>query len=330
MSGLPGNPVTDASGYYEATVDCGWSGTVIPTLLRTIFAPVSQDYEGVQSDYTDQDYMAYPGWIISGHVTTAASEGIAGVAITFSNDGGAATTGVDGSYSHTVIEGWSGTATPSRAGYGFTPSSLDYTNVISDIPDQDYTGEVLTYVLTIVASEGGTTQPAPGSYTYTHGTEIDIRALPDEGYDFSQWSGDVPPGLEKVNSVLIIMDSGKSITAQFEKQKLCFIATAAYGTPSHPHVKILRDFRDRYLVPSHPGRRVIEFYYRHSPLVADLISRHAVLRAVARIHLLPFVSLSYAALRLGPGISAGMLFLIFLFPIFLVFFRKRKKRHFST
>jgi len=330
VSGLPGNPVTDASGYYEVTVDCGWSGTVIPTLLRTVFTPLSQNYEDVHSDYTNQDYMAYPGWIISGLVTTAASEGIAGVTITFSNDGGAATTGVDGSYSHTVIEGWSGTATPSRAGYGFTPSSLDYTNVTSDIPDQDYTGEVLTYVLTILANEGGTTQPAPGSYTYTHGTEIDIRALPDEGYDFSQWSGDVPPGLEKVNPVLIIMDSGKSITAQFEKQKLCFIATAAYRTPSHPHVEILRDFRDRYLVRSHPGRRVIEFYYRHSPLVADLISRHAVLRAAVRIQLLPFVSLSYIALRFGPGISAGILSLLFLFPIFQVFFRKRKKRRFSA
>lgn len=330
VSRLPGNPVTDASGYYETIVDCGWSGTVTPTLLRRVFFPISRSYQDVHSDYTNQDYMAYPGWIISGLITTAESEGITGVTITFSNDGGAATTGVDGSYSHTVIEGWSGTATPSRAGYGFTPSSLDYTNVISDIPDQDYTGEVLTYVLTIVASEGGTTQPAPGSYTYTHGTEIDIRALPDEGYDFSQWSGDVPPGLEKINSVLIIMDSDKSITAQFEKQKLCFIATAAYGTPSHPHVEILRDFRDRYLVRSHPGRRIVEFYYRHSPFVADLISRHAVLRAAVRIQLLPFVSLSYIALCFGPGMSAGMLFLVFVFPIFLVLFRKRKKRRFIT
>ncbi len=330
MSGLPGNPVTDASGYYETTVDCGWSGTVTPTMLRRVFSPISRSYQDVHSDCTNQDYMAYPGWIISGLVTTAASEGIPGVTITFSNDGGAATTGVDGSYSHTVKEGWSGTATPSRAGYGFTPSSRDYTNVISDISDQDYTGEVLTYVLTIVANEGGTTQPAPGSYTYTHGTEIEIRAIPDKRYDFSQWTGDVFSGLEKVNPALVIMDSEKSITAQFEKQKLCFIATAAYGTPSHPHVEILRDFRDRYLVRSHSGRRIVEFYYRHSPFVAHLISRHAVLRAAVRIQLLPFVSLSYIALRFSPGISAGILSLIFLFPIFQVFFRKKKKRRFIT
>ncbi|MGD2245199.1 MAG: hypothetical protein PVI11_01500 [Candidatus Aminicenantes bacterium] len=330
LSGLPGNPVTDASGYYEATVDCGWTGTVIPTLLRHVFSPVSQDYEDVHSDHTNQDYAAYPAWIISGLVTTAEGEGMAGVSITFSDDGGAGTTGMDGSYSHAVIEGWSGTATPSMAGYVFTPSSRDYTNVTSDIPDQDYTGEVLTYTMTILVNEGGTTQPAPGSYTHIYGTEIEIRALPDEGYDFSRWSGDVFSGLEKVNPVLVIMDSDRSITAQFEKQKLCFIATAAYGTPSHPHVKILRDFRDRYLVRSYPGRWVIEFYYRHSPLVANLISRHAVWRAAVRIHLLPLVAMSFVALRLGPGISASVLFLIFVFPLFLVSFQKRKRKHFIT
>jgi uncharacterized delta-60 repeat protein len=330
MSGLPGNPVTDASGYYETTVDCGWSGTVTPILLRTVFTPVAQHYEDVHSDQTNQDYWAYPGWIISGLVTTAEGEGMAGVTITFSPDGGAATTGADGSYSHTVIEGWSGTATPSVAGYVFTPSSLAYTNVTSDIPDQDYIGEILTYVLTIEANEGGTTQPSPGSYTYTHGTEVEIRALPDKRYDFSRWSGDVFSGLEKINPVLVVMDSDRSITAQFEKQKLCFIATAAYGTPSHPYVKILRDFRDRHLVHSHLGRRIVEFYYRHSPLIADLISRHIFLRIAARIQLLPFVALSYLALRFGPGMSAGLLVLIFVFPLFLVLFWGRKKRRFSA
>ncbi len=326
MSGLPGNPVTDASGYYETTVDCGWSGTVTPTLLRTVFTPAAQDYDDVHSDQTNQDFWAYPGWIISGLITTTEGEGMAGVTIAFSPDGGTAATIADGSYSHTVIEGWSGTATPSIAGYVFTPSSRDYATVMSDFSDQDYTGEILTYVLTIEANEGGTTQPAPGSYTYTYGTEIDIRALPDKGYDFSRWLGDVFSGLEKVNPVLVIMNSDKSISAQFEKQKLCFIATAAYGTPSHPHVKILRDFRDRYLVRSQPGRRIVEFYYRHSPFIADLISRHAVLRAAVRIHLLPLVAFCYVVLRLGPEMSASVLFLVFLFPIFLVLFRKKKRK----
>ena len=32
MSGLPGNPVTNASGVYTGTVSYNWSGTVTPTL----------------------------------------------------------------------------------------------------------------------------------------------------------------------------------------------------------------------------------------------------------------------------------------------------------
>ena len=69
----------------------------------------------------------------------------------------------------------------------------------------------------------------------------------------------------------------------------CFIATAAYGSYLDPHVQVLRDFRDRYLVTNPAGRAFVRSYYRHSPPVADFINRHAALRLLTRWVLTPVV-----------------------------------------
>jgi len=72
----------------------------------------------------------------------------------------------------------------------------------------------------------------------------------------------------------------------------CFIATAAYGSVLHPHVKILRSFRDTYLVTHGVGKRFVAFYYRYSPSVADFISGHARLKYVTRVLIIPLVAFS--------------------------------------
>ena len=69
----------------------------------------------------------------------------------------------------------------------------------------------------------------------------------------------------------------------------CPIATAAYGSPLEPHVTALREFRDRYLQRTAPGRAFIRFYYRHSPPVAAVIAEHAWLRSLVRMLLTPLV-----------------------------------------
>jgi uncharacterized delta-60 repeat protein len=330
MDGLPGSPTTDASGYYEATVDCGWSGTVTPTLTRYVFSPPSRSYADVSSDQAGQDYEAYPGWIISGLVKTEADEGIGGVIITFSVVETTTTTSADGSYSHTVIEGWSGEATPSRICYSFSPSSLSYTNLTSDQSNQDYTGTLIQYSLTINSGEGGTTQPSQGSYDYDCGTLVEITATSDSGYEFTDWSGNVPSGYENYNPLIFTMNSDRSITANFKRipwwERLCFIATAAYDSPLHPHVGILRDFRDTYLLPSKLGRTLVDLYYKYSPSVAELIAKNKALRVMVRINLLPFVALSYSMLHFGPVITMVMLLFIFLIPIFFIRFQRRKTR----
>jgi hypothetical protein len=80
----------------------------------------------------------------------------------------------------------------------------------------------------------------------------------------------------------------------------CFIATAAYGSPMASHVQTLREFRDQYLSTTRVGKAFISFYHKYSPQIADVITKHATVRSMVRLGLLPIVGLSWMALRVGP------------------------------
>jgi len=68
---------------------------------------------------------------------------------------------------------------------------------------------------TINAEEGGTTDPEPGTYTYDALEEVDITAIPDEGYEFVEWEGDVPE-IDRFNEeITLIADQDREITAVF-------------------------------------------------------------------------------------------------------------------
>ena len=62
----------------------------------------------------------------------------------------------------------------------------------------------------------------------------------------------------------------------------CFIATAAYGTPSAEQIDVLREFRDVVLLKSTLGSQFVALYYRYSPPVAQFIAGHEVVRTLVR------------------------------------------------
>jgi len=77
----------------------------------------------------------------------------------------------------------------------------------------------------------------------------------------------------------------------------CFIATAAFGSSLGPHVKILKDFRDKYLLTNAWGREFVEFYYMASPSIADRIANNGPLKIMVRMCLYPLVGFSYVTLN---------------------------------
>ena len=255
--------------------------------------------------------------------------------LTVSSDTGGTTDPSPGSYKYDTGTQVSVRAIPS-SGHQFSgwtgqvPQGHENDNPITITVDSDKSIKanfILPCTLTIDAGDGGTTNPASGSHTYDTGTQVSVRALPEIGYKFSGWGGDA---LGTTNPITITMDSDKSITASFSeitapepKKGGCFIATAAYGSPFHHHLDILRDFRDTYLLPSKFGRLMVGLYYKYSPFVANLIAKYKVLRVVIRINLLPLVAFSYLMLHFNTAVTT--VFLLFIFTLLIILFTLIKR-----
>ena len=325
-SGGTTNPASDTYNCYEgmevtisALPDSGYA-----------FSGWSGDVSGTENPLTvvmDKDKSITANFIRQYNLTIAAGKG-------------GTTYPLPGSYVYRVITEVNITAIP-EPDYrfsGWTGDALqghenDNPLVLSMDKDKSITANfVRTYRLTIITGKGGTSEPAPGTYSYDSGTIVTIKAIPESGYQFSGWSVDASG---KDNPITVTIDKDKSILAAFaslnEEEKAwelnCFIATAAYGSPLHPYVEILRNFRDRFLMPRKLGRMLVRIYYRHSPFIANIITKHKALKLVVRVTLLPIIAFSYLMLHLSP-ITIGIFFaFIFSLSIFIVYFhRKRMKK----
>jgi parallel beta-helix repeat protein len=141
------------------------------------------------------------------------------------------------------------------------------------------------YTITISSTNGGSVIiPGEGTFTYDAATEVELVANADGPYWFSEWTGDVSTIADaKAIKTTITINDDCCITANFKGFWECFIATAAYGTDTAKELDILREFRDKVLLPNSLGSKLVSFYYRTSPPIADFISRNEVLRTAVRV-----------------------------------------------
>jgi VCBS repeat-containing protein len=183
--------------------------------------------------------------------------------------------------------------------------------------DTDPEGSQLTAVKVSDPAHGTLILNANGSFSYTPSSGY----TGTESFTYTANDGYVNSDTATV-TITVNSDNGTNL----QQKKLCFIATAAFGSPLHPMVRILQDFRDKYLMPSRLGQRMVDFYYRHSPKIASLIAKHRALKLVVCICLLPLVGFSYSLLHFGPAMTAVMLLVISAAPFICKWnWRKRRK-----
>jgi len=177
-----GSTTADGSGLYSFTVTSGWSGTVTPSKTGYTFTPPDRTYSNVVADQTAQDYTA-----TADTFTISGNAGVAGATLTYT--GGSTVADGGGLYIFTVPAGWSGTVTPSKTDYTFTPVSRNYTNVVSNQTAQDYTATAIvpTFAISGNAGVAGATLTYTGGYAIADGSGFYTFTV------LTGWSGTVTP-----------------------------------------------------------------------------------------------------------------------------------------
>jgi len=131
---------TDANGFYTQDVAVGYTGTVTPSLATYAFNPVNVSLTAIAVN-TTANFTALPQITISGKATDL-GVGVAGVTITYT--GGTTTTDVNGNYSFSVTQPYTGTVSASLASYSFAPASITFTNRATNATGQNFTAQYIT------------------------------------------------------------------------------------------------------------------------------------------------------------------------------------------
>jgi hypothetical protein len=71
-----------------------------------------------------------------------------------------------------------------------------------------------TYSLTIITTVGGTTDPAPGTYSYTANSSVQVTAIPNADYTFDHWELDTV-NVGSANPYTVLMDNNHTLKAVF-------------------------------------------------------------------------------------------------------------------
>jgi hypothetical protein len=96
-----------------------------------------------------------------------------------------------------------------------------------------FTQIYLPRALTVNVTEGGTTDPTPGTYTYSSGTVVNVTAFPNTGHLFDHWELD-GNNAGATNPINIAMYTNHTLEAVFVLQTYTLTITATAGGITSP------------------------------------------------------------------------------------------------
>jgi hypothetical protein len=177
---------------------------------------------------------------------------------------------------------------------------VDYDDIVIST-----TGRIgpLFSVTASVSGSGGSVSPLSQTAIAFGGT-ASIIITPNSGYSIAGITDNGAAASIANPYVITTMTASHTVVVTFSPPPAsggggggCFIATAAFGSYQEEHVRILRQFRDTFLLTNMPGKAFVEWYYRHSPKYAVIIAGRPALRAIARTALLPAYAVAFLSLN---------------------------------
>lgn len=146
LYGLPTNPSTDANGYFSDIVTPLWTGTITPNKASYTFSPQTYDVSSISSNMVINFTGTLEAVSITGKIIDNDGNGIDGVSLVGLPGGPQSNS--DGTYQGLVSFNWNGSVSPQKKGYIFSPASRNYSSVITNKSNENFSASKIILELT--------------------------------------------------------------------------------------------------------------------------------------------------------------------------------------
>ncbi|MCB2155926.1 hypothetical protein KQI84_13670 [bacterium] len=109
-------------------------------------------------------------------------------------------------------------------------------------PTETPTPTPTNYYSLDVQATNGTVSTDPSQPGYAPASTVQLNAKGADGFHFTNWTGDVPPGSESTNPLPLLMDGNKSLTALFAINTYTLLTSTTNGQVTRQPDKSLYDY----------------------------------------------------------------------------------------